>query len=297
MWCILIMISFIFILLFLYVFYPYYFILNINEKRSLISKNIIDSDIPYYKHKIITSHNTFVRGFQIFDASSYNSIRRALRAGARAIEFDIHPSRDDPNIPIVSHAAKIFDKLIYFTTPLPLESCLDIVNEFTYKTSDPIVIFLQLETNDNPILQKNIADIFKKVFGNKLLDNKYKLSKSPFFLEPIKNLLNKVIVIAGLSSKQIIGLEDIIDCTLYGGNIINKDHINALDVNNINQTKLARVYRKGGVFSELSLNYDPYDYWNKHYQFVAINLQRNGAVLYNYLRDFDDSNTSFIPFN
>ena len=295
MWCYLIMSFFIISLLFSHVFYPNYFLLTINNQRPLISSNIIDSELPFNKYRVITSHNTYIRGFQLFDASTPNSIRRALHAGARVIEFDIHPSREDPNIPVVSHAAKIFGHLIYFTTPLSLESCIDVVNDFTYKTSDPVIICLQLETDDNPVLQTNVAKIFKSILGSKLLDKKYKLAKQPFFLEPIKNLLNKVILVGGLNSKQLAGLEDVIDCPINPAYFLNKDHIEALKIDNRNKPLISRVYRKGGIFSELSLNFDPQEYWDKHHQFVAINLQRNGTVREKYLEEF--KNTSFLPLS
>lgn len=283
------------ILLFVFVFYPYYFLLNINTKRKLISENIINSNYPFYKYRVITSHNSFVRGFQLFDASSSDAIKRALYAGARVIELDIHPASYDKNIPVVSHAAKIYGKLLYFTTQIPLESCVDVINEFTNVTSDPITIFLQLETGDNPILQENIAKIFKNKLGKKLLDQEYKLAKKLFYLEPIKKLLNKVIIIAGLSNNQIKGMEDVIDCTLFQNHILNNDHDSALQLDNTNQPKLSRIYFKGGLFSEISLNFHPEEYWKKHHQFVAMNVQRNGSVLKNYLEEFKD--TSYLLMN
>ena len=278
------------IILFLFTFYLSYFRLSLDKKRTLISKNIIDSDTPFYKYKIITSHNTYVRGFQLFDASSTEAIKRALYAGARVIELDIHPSSYDKESPVVSHAAKIFGKLIYFTTQIPLEKCLETINEFTDLTSDPIVVFLQLETNNDPILQANIAKIFKNKLSNKLLPLEYKLAKKPFYLEPIKKLLNKVIIIAGLGTKQTVGMEDIIDCPLYHSGITNNDSESALLIDNFDKPRLSRVYFKGGVFSELSINFHPENYWKNHHQFVAMNVQRNGAVLKDYLKEFKDTN-------
>jgi hypothetical protein len=280
------------IVLFLFTFYISYFKFSLNKKRTLISKNIIDSDTPFYKYKVITSHNSFVRGFQLFDASSTEAIKRALYAGARVIELDIHPSSYDKESPVVSHAAKIFGKLIYFTTQIPLEDCLEAINEFTDLTSDPIVIFLQLETNDDPILQSNIAQIFKDKLSHKLLPLEYKLAKKPFYLEPIKKLLNKVIVIAGASNNQTAGMEDIVDCPLYHNGIINNDSEGALLIDNIDKPRLSRVYFKGSAFSELSLNFHPEDYWKNHHQFVAMNVQRNGIVLKDYLKEF--KKTSFL---
>lgn len=280
------------IILFIIFFYLSYFKLSINKNKTIISNNIIDSNIPFYKYKIITSHNSYVRGFQLFDISSSEAIKRALYAGARVLELDIHPSSYDKNAPIVSHAARFFGKLFYFTTQIPLETCLDTINNFTDLTSDPIIIFLQLETNDDPILQSNIGKIFKNKLSNKLLPPEYKLAKKPFYLEPIKKLLNKVIIIAGLSDNQINGMEDIIDCPLYHNGIINNDSESAILIDNTNKPRLSRVYFKGSILSELSLNFHPENYWKKHHQFVAMNVQRNGIVLKDYLKEFKD--TSFL---
>ena len=292
---VLIIIIVILILLFVFIFYPYYFVLSLNTKRSIISNNIIDSELPFYKYRVITSHNSYVRGFQLFDASSTDAIKRALYAGARVIELDIHPSSWDKTKPVVSHAAKLFNKLLYFTSQLPLENALDTINEFSNLTSDPIVIFLQLETNDDPVLQANIAQIFKNKLNDKLLSPEYKLARKPFHLEPIKKLLHKVLVIGGLSSKQIIGMEDVIDCPLYNSFVINNDNEQAIKIDNTNQPQLSRVYFKGGVFSELSINFKPELYWKVHHQFIALNVQRNGVVLKDYLNEF--KNTSFLPLN
>ena len=279
--------------IFSYLFsYFIFFSLTFNKNVNLISFNILNSTIPLYKYKIITSHNSFIRGFQNFNFISTNAIEHVLYLGARGIELDIYGDND--NNPIIAHGIRINKNNNIFTTNyIKFENALKTIEEFSNKTSDPILLFLQLETNNNTILHQNIANIVQNIIGYKLLPLDYKLAKKKIFLlESIKNLLNKIIIIGGFNFNDIIGLETILDCTLKQNLVINNDHIKATNIINLNIPRLSRVYLKGSIYSELSFNYDSQIYWNIGHQLVAINLLRIDNYQHNYLKHFN--NTSFL---
>jgi hypothetical protein len=203
--------------------------------------------------------------------------------GARCIEIDVHELDGEP---VVQHG----NEKIITSTYLPLDLILDeIVNE-GFKTSDPLILYLEV-INKNPIIMEKINILLKEKFKNKRLDNRYRMNyngidKKDIINTPIKDLLNKIIIIN--SSINNLGLEDVLD---DNSKFINNS---TSDVLNYSNDSIRRVYLDG-FLSIMSNNFNPTPYWEKRTNMIALNFNSYEPNLYKNLKMFEKSN--FIHFS
>jgi len=257
------------------------FIVYIYTSRSkqcfLLSSKIINNNIkpietktylldkPLKEFYVNSSHNSYIPCNQNLDIASLDSIKKVLLMGARCIELDIHERNNEP---VVAHGR--FG--ILTTTYLSFKDCIDIIVKYGFFTSDPLVLFIEVRTTKKCVLKK-ISNIIKSKFGNRLLSNEYKINnknKKRFIDEPIKNLLNKVIIIN--STDINTNLEDILDDnTETYKDIINVHSDTIITYNNNNN--MYRIYSVPSICLQFSCNYDPVVHWKNKVNFVALNFQ------------------------
>jgi hypothetical protein len=283
---IMILLIIIIFLFFLYNNRSYFSIKNIlkknNKKRIEDKINLLNK--PLKEFYINSSHNSYISSIQNGSILYKNTISKVLQTGARCIEIDIH---DLDGEPVIGHG----NKKILTTTHLPLETILDgIVNE-GFKTSDPLILFLEV-VNTNPIVMEKINNLIKEKFKNKLLDKKYKMNyegndKKDIINTPIKDLLNKIIIFNSTSNNS--GLEDILD---NSEKLINSSTSSVLSYTN---DSIRRVYMSGSFLSMMSNNFDPSPYWEKRTNMVVLNFNSNDPYLYKNIKLFEEYN--FIHFS
>lgn len=270
------------IIILLLILYFYYHINTNREKKcfslssKIINKNVkpIETKIylldkPFKEFYVNSSHNSYIPCNQNFDIASLYSIKQVLLMGARCIELDIHEKN---NIPVVAHGK--FG--ILTTSYLSLKDCLDVINKYGFLTSDPLVLFIEVCVTNKSVLKK-ISNIIKLKFGNRLLSNEYKIKKKnnkKFIDEPIKNLLNKIIIVNSTSINT--NLEDILDDNVYQ---IKNNNSNTL----ITTKKMQRIYSAPSICLQFSCNYDPIVHWKNKANFVSLNFQTlDDALIKNY---------------
>lgn len=241
----------------------------INKNVKPIETKIYLLDKPFKEFYVNSSHNSYIACNQNLDIASLYSIKQVLLMGARCIELDIHEKN---NMPVVAHG-KIG---ILTTSYLSLEDCLDIINKYGFLTSDPLVLFIEVCVTNKGVLKK-ISNIIKSKFCNRLLSNEYKINNKnnkKFIDEPIKNLLNKIIIVNSTSINT--NLEDILDDNVY--QIINNNS-NTL----ITTKKMQRIYSAPSICLQFSCNYDPIVHWKNKANFVSLNFQTlDDALIKNY---------------
>jgi len=285
------------IALFIFVFFVFFFMPNYANRANkcfLLSNEIIKNnnikpietkpyllDKPFREFYVNSSHNSYIPCNQNLDIASLDSIKKVLLMGARCIELDIHEKN---NMPVVAHG---LPKLLT-TTYLPFEDCIDVIVKYGFQTSDPLVLFIEVVTT-NDIVLKKISEIIKSKLGNRLLSNEYKINKGKKFIdEPIKNLLNKIIIVN--SSGVSKNLEDILDDNT-------RNNINNFDSktrNNTNNNFMKRIYSHPSICLQFSCNYDPVVHWKNKANFVSLNFQTfDDALFKNYIMFKDHSYVHF----
>ena len=254
-------------------------IINNTIKPIESRKDLLDK--PLHEFLINSSHNSYIPCTQNGDISSTEAIKRVLKLGARVIELDCFAKNnigknDDDMIPVVTHGVERGKtKDIFTTTSILFEDCIDTIVEYGLLTSDPLIVCLELNTNNLIPTQKKMKEIIIKKLGNRLLSPEYKVAnktnRKHFSNEPIKNLLNKVIFVSGGGYTK--ELEDIIDGVFGEHMLDNASHTNSKFDKPNKKGTFHRVYPDGNVSGHFSYNFDPIKYWKNGYQMVTMNMQ------------------------
>lgn len=263
-------------------FNTYYFKINNLLKTNTINKienktNLLD--YPINQFMINSSHNTYLNFIQHVSITTCGGIKFALEAGAKCIEIDINKIYNDN--PIVAHGT---DKFIT-TSYIKLENILDCIISYGLNTSDPLFICVEMPILNNDNINKQVKEIFLDKFKNTLLLTQNGVD---FTQLPIRNLLNKVILIGSVDNNGI--LKDIIHDS---NNFNNMHHLSdSIKNKNINNNSMTRIYPSGNFWSALSYNYDPTVYRKHYHNIIALNFQTRDKYLYDNLIFF--KNYSFV---
>ena len=268
-----------------------YLLINKITSIEIIKPHLLDK--PLHEFYISTSHNTYLPCHQNIDISSIEAIKNALRLGARVIELDVYATnniglKDNDYTPVVAHGKEYKYGDIFTTSFITFEESIKTIAEFAQTTSDPIWITLELNTNKLVKTQIKMREILLKYFGNKIINSTTMLSN-----DPIKNLLNKIILTSG--DGLVSPLEDIVISYINYPYLKNTDH---KDTNLKNKNSLGiihRVYPAGDIQGHFSYNFDPEPLWKNRYQLVALNFQKLDNNLNKNLSMFNKC--SFVHFS
>lgn len=247
-------------------------IISIESRKYLLNK-------PLSEFYINSSHNSYLNSIQHFSIVQLNTIKNILKLGVRCIELDISHIN---NKPIIAHGTNKY----ITTTYLSLESILDTIIKYGFKTSDPLIIFCEIYNPENKELANNIKNIFINKFNNRI--SKLTVDSNNYIAnQPIQYFLNKVILLGTIDNYKILSH------IIYPSyNFINREHTDKRNIEFNNLDQLSKIYYKVGIGSSLSLNIDFYPLWKNNYKLIGMNYQMKDKLLYQYLKYF--KNTSFI---
>uniref|UniRef100_A0A8C8VJT2 Phosphoinositide phospholipase C n=1 Tax=Pelusios castaneus TaxID=367368 RepID=A0A8C8VJT2_9SAUR len=132
---------------------------NFASKNDESQENVEVLQLPLSYYYIASSHNTYLTGHQLKGESSVELYSQVLLQGCRSVELDCWDG--DDGMPIIYHGHTL-------TTKIPFKDVVEAIDRNAFISSDmPIII--SIENHCSLPQQRKMAEIFKNVFGDKLV--------------------------------------------------------------------------------------------------------------------------------
>lgn len=143
-------------------------------------------------YRVAGSGYSVLPGKTVYTYVTADSITKVIEGGARIVELHVYDVNKDP---VVGIADEVTKKMLTYNT-VPFEACCVAVGNSAFKNTSPFILSLVFHTDDTVVINK-CADILKNTLRKFMLDSSYSYQRKNLALEPVCNLLGKLIIVSG----------------------------------------------------------------------------------------------------
>jgi hypothetical protein len=205
---------------------------NVPPSDSQLTKNLVvysdlikpgpigcPNDFTMCDYYMASSGASILPGNTVYTYVTADSLTKVIKGGARLIELYVYNVN---GIPVVGLADKKSGKMSTYNTIKFEECCIALANSMfsadaTIGYNNPFVLSLVFQTNDNAFLTQ-CAEIMKTTLRKFMLDSSYSYQRKNLALEPVCNLMGKLIVVSGENVKGN-GMDELVNMSWASSNM------------------------------------------------------------------------------
>ena len=143
-------------------------------------------------YTVAGSGYSVIPGKTLYTYVTADSITKVIEGGSRIVELHVYDVNKEP---VVGIADEKTQKMISYNT-VPFEACCIAVGNSAFKQPSPFILSIVFHTEDTLVINK-CADILKNTLRKFMLDSGYSYQRKNLALEPICNLLGKLVIVSG----------------------------------------------------------------------------------------------------
>uniref|UniRef100_A0A6C0HLQ5 PI-PLC Y-box domain-containing protein n=1 Tax=viral metagenome TaxID=1070528 RepID=A0A6C0HLQ5_9ZZZZ len=152
-------------------------------------------------YTMTASANSVYSGKTAYDYTYVSSIEKVIKGGARLVDLHIYDIDDVPTVGLSDPKTGT----LYSYNGISLEDCCTTVANTAFAAGtpgnqNPFVLSMKFHSTDNAFMTK-CADVIKTTLSKYLLDLPYTYQKKNLAVEPICNLLGKLVIVSGKETK------------------------------------------------------------------------------------------------
>eukprot|EP00042_Codosiga_hollandica_P053712 m.710182 g.710182 ORF g.710182 m.710182 type:complete len:1979 (+) comp58757_c0_seq2:260-6196(+) len=146
---------------------------SVTYNSTVISENMT---LPLSRYFVASSHNSYLSGKQHGKTANLEMYIQILLSGCRSVEIDCWNGPDGTTIDVVHGLYNPLGRPYAVTSKLEFSEVIHVIRDYAFVAS-PYPLILSIENHLKPSLQLKMAQVFKSVLGELLLD--YVLPDSP----------------------------------------------------------------------------------------------------------------------
>ena len=203
-------------------------IMSVYNKELLVEE--LNLDYPLVDYYINSTHNTYIKGHQLYGKSSTEMYSFAMLEGYRLVELDCYDGKDDDII--ITHGYT-------FVSKLHLVDILVQLKKTAFINSD-LPVILSIENHCNKKHQQIMAQKFKEILVDLYI---FPSDNIPEFIPNLRELKRKFIIKTGGKRAQV------------GDKIIKRKKEIRLNINNLNHnnkflSNFSKIFKKYEKFEK-----------------------------------------------
>jgi hypothetical protein len=152
-------------------------------------------------YMMASSGNSVYAGKTAYDYTYVASVQKVIQSGARLVDLHVYDIDDVPTVGLSDPKTGT----LYSYNGVTLEDCCVAVANTAFADTtpgnkNPFILSLKFHSTDNTFITQ-CADVLKSTISRYLLDLPYTYQKKNLAVEPVCNLLGKIIVVSGKETK------------------------------------------------------------------------------------------------